>query len=106
MAGERACLRRIGRLALLLLLALPAAVAAGDAVKSAPGGADGEAVDAELLRDLDVLSSRDYARERELARRVPLLERLRLLETLRMLEGQPAQASSAQSAAPAPGQGK
>lgn len=98
----RAFFCRIGTLAVLLLLGLPAAVLADDAVKTAPGAAGGERVDAELLRDLDVLGSADYVRDRELARRLPFLERLRLLERLRMLEGQPAQANSAQPAAPAP----
>ena len=50
-------------------------------------------VDAEMLRDLDLLSSPDYARDREVARRMGLLERLR------MLEGERAQ----DAAAPAPG---
>jgi len=39
-----------------------------------------EAVDAEMLRDLDLLTSPDYARDREVARRMGLLERLRMLE--------------------------
>ena len=40
-----------------------------------------EAVDAEMLRDLDLLASPDYARDREVARRIDLLERMRLLES-------------------------
>jgi hypothetical protein len=40
-----------------------------------------EAVDAEMLRDLDLLSSPDYSRDREVARRMGLLERLRMLES-------------------------
>jgi hypothetical protein len=46
-----------------------------------------EAVDAEMLRDLDLLSSPDYARDREVARRMGLLERLRMLEVERAQDG-------------------
>ena len=48
-----------------------------------PGGRAGapEAVDAEMLRDLDLLSSPDYARDREVARRMGFFERLRMLES-------------------------
>ena len=54
-----------------------------------------EAVDAEMLRDLDLLTSPDYARDREVARRMGLLERMRMLETERAQE-------AAGPAAPAP----
>jgi hypothetical protein len=45
-----------------------------------------EAVDAEMLRDLDLLTSPDHARDREVARRMGLLERLRMLEIQRAQE--------------------
>jgi len=43
-------------------------------------------LDAEMLRDLDVLGSPTYSRDRELSRRLPLIERFRVLETLRQAE--------------------
>jgi hypothetical protein len=41
-----------------------------------------EEVDAELLRDLEVLNSANYARDREIAKRMSILERMRMLQTL------------------------
>ena len=62
-----------------------------------------EAVDAEMLRDLDLLSSPDYARDREVARRMGLLERMRMLESERAQEAAgPAPGPSAPGPAPAP----
>ena len=46
-----------------------------------------EAVDAEMLRDLDLLSSPDYSRDREVARRMGFLERLRMLESQPAADG-------------------
>jgi hypothetical protein len=68
-------------LALLALVGAGAAVAAerGDAPS---GKGTTEGVDAEMLRDLDLLESVDHAREREVARRMPFLERLRLLDSV------------------------
>ena len=63
----------------LVLPALSGAVAAGAAEPTA-APPPGNAVDAEMLRDLDLLTSPDYARDREVARRMDLLERLRMLE--------------------------
>jgi hypothetical protein len=55
--------------------------AAGAERPALPSGAEvGEAVDAEMLRDLDLLLSPQFAREREMSLRMPFLERLRLLE--------------------------
>lgn len=68
-------------------LAVLALAGASDAQTPARGGAGGaEAVDAEMLRDLDLLSSPDYARDREVARRMGFLERLRMLERERAEE--------------------
>lgn len=64
----------------LALLALSGAMEAGAAEPAAAPKAAGNAVDAEMLRDLDLLISPDYARDREVARRMGLLERLRMLE--------------------------
>ena len=67
----------------LAVLALAGVSEAGAAERGAPGPRAGapEAVDAEMLRDLDLLTSPDYVRDREVARRMGLLERLRMLET-------------------------
>lgn len=66
-------------------LAVLALGGASEAEATEPGGRAGapEAVDAEMLRDLDLLSSPDHARDREVARRMGLFERLRMLETQR-----------------------
>jgi hypothetical protein len=64
----------------LALLAFSGAVEAGAAEPAATPKATGDAVDAEMLRDLDLLTSPDYARDREVTRRMGLLERLRMLE--------------------------
>lgn len=48
------------------------------------------ALDAEMLRDLDVLGSPSYARDRELGRKMSVIERLRMLEVLRQMETDPA----------------
>ena len=63
-------------------LAVLALTGAGEADATEPAGRAGasEAVDAEMLRDLDLLSSPDYARDREVARRMGFFERLRMLE--------------------------
>jgi hypothetical protein len=67
----------------LAVLALAGAGEASAAERGAPGGRAGapEAVDAEMLRDLDLLSSPDYARDREVARRMGFFQRLRMLES-------------------------
>jgi hypothetical protein len=67
----------------LAVLALAGVSEAGAAERGAPGPRAGapEAVDAEMLRDLDLLSSPDYARDREVARRMGFFERLRMLES-------------------------
>jgi hypothetical protein len=69
-------------------LAALALVGASEAGADERGGRAGapEAVDAEMLRDLDLLSSPDYARDREVARRMGFFERLRMLENQRAQE--------------------
>ena len=87
---------RLVALSLLTILGL---------VKATPA-AEPEPVDAEMLRDLEVLNSPDYSRDRELARRVPLLERLRMLEKLRTLERAVPTGASVTPPGPAPKEGK
>ena len=84
----------------LAVLALAGASEASATERGAPGGGAGasEAVDAEMLRDLDLLSSPAYARDREVARRMGFLERLRMLENQRAQEA----ASGPQPASPPP----
>jgi hypothetical protein len=84
----------------LALLALAGATAAGATERGASPkrAATPEAVDAEMLRDLDLLASPDHARDREVARRTGLFERLRMLESQRAQE---AAGSPALDAAPA-----
>lgn len=72
-------------LAVLTLAGVSEASAIERGAPGAPSGAS-EAVDAEMLRDLDLLSSPDYARDREVARRMGFFERLRMLEDPRAQE--------------------
>ena len=67
----------------LAVLALAGVSEASATERGALGGRAGasETVDAEMLRDLDLLSSPDYARDREVARRMGFFERLRMLES-------------------------
>ena len=65
-------------LALLVLAATPSRAAESPAPP----------VDAEVLRDLDVVGSPSYTRDRELGRKLRLVERMRLLEGLRQLEAE------------------
>lgn len=72
----------------LAFLALAGASGADATERGATGGRAGttEAVDAEMLRDLDLLESPEYARDREVARRMGFFERLRMLESERARE--------------------
>ncbi len=72
----------------LALLALSGATVAAAAESGAPRPrADAnDTVDAEMLRDLDLLESPDYGRDREVARRMGLVERMRLLDFQRAQE--------------------
>ena len=67
----------------LLVMTLAGTIEVGAADRGATTKRAGapEAVDAEMLRDLDLLSSPDYARDREVARRMGFFERLRMLES-------------------------
>lgn len=87
----------------LVLLALCGATEVG-AAEPAASEPTGHAVDAEMLRDLDVLSSPAYARDHEVARRMGLLERLRLLESPAAEDAaapRPARSDPAKTTAPA-----
>ena len=81
-----------GVLALVLILFAASAVRAAEA----PRGA----LDAEMLRELDMLSSPSYPRDRELGRKLGLVERLRMLERLRQVEIEPPALPVAQPSVP------
>ncbi len=81
-----------GAVALALLLATASPARAAE-----PPGAP---LDAEMLRDLDMLGSSTYARDRELGKRLPLIERLRMLETLRQAEADPPVVPAVRSSTP------
>jgi len=42
----------------------------------------GDEIDAEMLRDLDVLNNPNYAQDREIAKRLSLFERMRMLDLM------------------------
>lgn len=81
---DRSRRRGMARLSLAALLSL-VPVAAGAA--EAPGAprnaqAKGDEVDAEMLRDLEVLNNPNYARDREIAKRLSFFERMRILDQM------------------------
>jgi len=63
------------------------------------GQAKGEEIDAEVLRDLEVLDNPNYARDREIAKRLSFYERMRMLD--RWLSNRPAPEGATPPAAPA-----
>jgi len=63
------------------------------------GQAKGEEIDAEVLRDLEVLDNPNYARDREIGKRLSFYERMRMLD--RWLSNRPAPEEAAPPAAPA-----
>ncbi|HYB70934.1 MAG TPA: hypothetical protein VEH80_09695 [Candidatus Bathyarchaeia archaeon] len=63
----------------LAVAGTPGVGAAQSGVNPPRGGAP-PPVDAEMLRDLDLLSSPDYQREREVARRMGFFQRMRMLD--------------------------
>ena len=78
----------------------PAAGQAGQSGQAVPAGqAKGDEIDAEVLRDLDVLDNPNYARDREIAKRLTFYERMRMLD--RWLSNRPAPDGAPAPAAPA-----
>src|SRR5574342_163412 len=81
---DRSGRRALARLFLAVLVSLaPAAARAADG-PAAPRTSQGksEEVDAEMLRDLEVLNNPNYARDREIARRLSFFERMRMLDQM------------------------
>lgn len=110
MPFERAGDRRVAGISLAALLSLTPAVAraadpaAGQAGQTGqavpqPSRAKGDEIDAEVLRDLDVLDNPNYARDREIAKRLTFYERMRMLD--RWLSNRPAPDGAPAPAEPA-----
>ena len=74
----------MARLSLAALLSLvPAAAGAAEAPGAGRNAqAKGDEIDAEMLRDLEVLSNPNYARDREIAKRLSFFERMRVLDQI------------------------
>ena len=103
MALERSRLHGLAGLWLAALVSVmaSAAPAAETGAASAAGQAKGEAIDAEMLRDLEILSSPEYARDREIAKLLSFLERMRALQALPAATNQPQPAGATPPAVPA-----
>jgi hypothetical protein len=109
MSLERSGDRRVAGISLAALLSLtpavaraaePAAGQAGQSGQAIPAGrAKGDEIDAEVLRDLDVLDNPNYARDREIAKRLTFYERMRMLD--RWLSNRPAPDGAPAPAEPA-----
>lgn len=69
-------------LAALLTLAPAAARAAERPAPPPTPQAKSEEIDAEMLRDLEVLNNPNYARDREIAKRLTFFERMRMLDQM------------------------
>ncbi len=71
-----------------LLSLAPAAARAAEAPRAA-AQTKGDEIDADMLRDLDLLNNANYARDREIAKRMTLFERLRVLQGPASASNQP-----------------
>lgn len=95
--------RGLAGLSLAALVSVTPAAACAAEAGAAPAGAQAksEEIDAEMLRDLELLSSPDYARDREIAKRLSFLERMRALQALPWANSQPQPAAPTPPAGPA-----
>jgi hypothetical protein len=77
--------RGLAGLSLAVLLSLAPAGARAAEAPAAPRSdqAKSEEIDAEMLRDLEVLNNPNYARDREIAKRLSFFERMRMLDQMR-----------------------
>jgi hypothetical protein len=84
MALDRSGRRDLARLSLAALLSLvPAAASAAEAPPAPRNSqAKSDEIDAEMLRDLEVLNNPNYARDREIAKRLSFFERMRILDQM------------------------
>ena len=101
MSLDRSGRRDLARLSLAALLSLvPEAAGAAEAPAAARSAqAKSDEIDAELLRDLDVLNNPNYARDREIAKRLNFFERMRVLD--QMTTNRPARDGAMAPAEPA-----
>ena len=97
--------RGLAGLSLAVLLSLaPSAARAADLPRTAAAAQiGGEEIDADMLRDLDVLNNANYARDREIAKHMSLLERLGVLQRLPAARSQPQPEGATPPAAPPKG---
>jgi hypothetical protein len=86
--------RDLARLSLAALLSLVPASAAPRTPQ-----AKSDEIDAEMLRDLEVLNNPNYARDREIAKRLTFFERMRILD--QMTNNRPARERATTPAEPA-----
>jgi hypothetical protein len=76
--------RGLAGLSLAVLLSLaPAGARAAEPAAPRSEQAQSEEIDAEMLRDLEVLNNPNYARDREIAKRLSFFERMRMLDQMR-----------------------
>ena len=103
MALDRFGGRGLARLSLAALLSLvPLAARAAEAPAAlCTSQAKSDEIDAEMLRDLEVLNNPNYARDREIAKRLSFFERMRVLDQL--TNNRPARDGAMTPAAPAKG---
>jgi len=101
MTLDRLGRRGLARLSLAALLSLVPATARAAEAPAAPRGvqAKSEEIDAEMLRDLEVLNNPNYARDREIAKRLNFFERMRMLD--QMTSNRPARNGATTPAEPA-----
>jgi len=100
---DRSGHRDLARLSLAALLSLAPAAARAAKVPTAPltAQAKSDEIDAEMLRDLEVLNNPNYARDREIAKRLSFFERMRMLD--QMTSNRPAREGATPPAEPAKG---
>lgn len=98
---DRSGSRDLARLFLAALLSLAPAAARAAEAPAAPRTAQAKSdeIDAEILRDLEVLNNPNYARDREIAKRLSFFERLRMLD--QMAGNRPARDGATTSVEPA-----
>ena len=96
-SGRRDLARR--SLAALRSLAPAAARAAEAPTAPRTAQAKSDEIDAEILRDLEVLNNQDYARDREIAKRLSFFERMRMID--QMTGNRPAREGATTPAEPA-----
>ena len=98
---DRSGRRDLARLSFAALLSLAPAAARATEAPAAPltAQAKSDEIDAEMLRNLEVLNNPNYARDREIAKRLTFFERMRILD--QMTNNRPAREGATTPAEPA-----